>query len=72
MSKPILTVHLTSTLALDKTLAQNAKAMAEVDLAMATSNAIIDQAFHKANRAIEAAIAHATTPGRGQMEGDRT
>ena len=48
---------LTSTPALDKALAQNAKAMAKVDQALATSNAIIDRAFHKANRVLDAATA---------------
>ena len=72
MSKPIITVPLTSTLAHDKVLAQHAKVMAQVDQTLATSNAIIDQAFHKANRAIEAARAQAITPGRRQRKGDRT
>lgn len=44
MSKPILTVPLTSTLALDKVLRVQSKA-----------NAKIDRAFNKANQAIVAA-----------------
>ena len=57
----IPTCFLTSTPALDKALAQNAKTMAKVDQAVAKANAVIDQASSKANRVLNAALGQVTT-----------
>ena len=67
MSKPIPGYPLTSTLALDKVLAQHSKAMAQADQTMAKANAKIDRAFNKANQAIVAATTKVLLVSKAQF-----